>query len=61
MKNRIIHATAGLFILLSLLLAYYVHPNWYWFTVFVGVNLLQSSITNWCLMASILSKFGIKD
>ncbi len=61
MKNRIIHAVAGLFILLSLLLAYYVHPNWYWFTAFVGANLLQSSITNWCLMASILSKFGIKD
>ncbi|MES2479918.1 MAG: DUF2892 domain-containing protein [Bacteroidota bacterium] len=61
MKNRIIHAVAGLFILLSLLLAYYVHPNWYWFTAFVGANLLQSSITSWCLMASILSKFGIKD
>lgn len=61
MRNRIINGIAGLFILISLLLAQFVHPNWYWFTVFVGLNLFQSSITNWCLMSDILKKIGIKN
>ncbi len=61
MKNRIIRAIAGTFILISLLLAMYVNQNWLWFTAFVGANLLQSSITKWCLMDDILTKLGIKD
>ncbi|WP_297798217.1 DUF2892 domain-containing protein [uncultured Eudoraea sp.] len=61
MKNRIVRAVAGTFILLSLLLAIYVNINWLWFTAFVGANLLQSSFTKWCLMEDILTKFGIKD
>ncbi|HET8710633.1 MAG TPA: DUF2892 domain-containing protein [Spongiibacteraceae bacterium] len=51
---------AGTFILLSLLLAIYVNQNWLWFTAFVGVNLLQSGITKWCLMERILQKIGLK-
>lgn len=61
MKNRIIRAVAGSFILLSLLLAIYVNQNFLWFTAFVGANLLQSSITKWCLLEDILTKLGIKD
>ena len=61
MKNRIVRAVAGSFILLSLILAVYVNLNWLWFTAFVGVNLLQSAITRWCLMEDILKKFGVKD
>lgn len=61
MKNRIVRAVAGTFILISLLLAIYVHINWLWFTAFVGVNLLQSSITKWCLMETILEKLGVKN
>ncbi len=61
MKNRMIRAIAGTFILLSLLLANYVNINWLWFTAFVGANLLQSSITQWCLMEIILEKLGFKD
>jgi DUF2892 family protein len=60
MKERIIRALAGTFILLSLVLSIYVNINWLWFTAFVGVNLLQSSITKWCLVAQILDKFGVK-
>jgi len=60
MKERIIRAIAGIFILTSLLLAIYVNINWLWFTAFVGLNLLQSSLTKWCLLAQILNKFGIK-
>lgn len=61
MINRIIRAIAGTFVLISLLLAIYVNHNWLWFTAFVGANLLQSSITKWCLMEDILKKLGIRD
>jgi hypothetical protein len=61
MKTRIIHAIAGSFILISLLLSIYVNQNWLWFTAFVGANLLQSSLTKWCLMDDILTKLGVKD
>jgi hypothetical protein len=61
MKNRIIRAIAGTFIIASVLLGMYVNPNFYWFTIFVGANLLQSSITKWCLMEDILTKLGVKD
>ena len=61
MKNRIVRGIAGTFILASLLLAIYVNQNWLWFTAFVGVNLLQSSITKWCLMDQILDKLGVKN
>ena len=56
MINRLIRAIAGTFIILSVLLGMYVNENWYWFTIFVGANLLQSSITKWCLMEDILRK-----
>ncbi|UFH35175.1 YgaP family membrane protein [Flavobacterium acetivorans] len=61
MKNRIVRAVAGIFIMISLLLAVYVNQNWLWMTAFVGVNLSQSSITKWCLLEDILKKLNIKD
>jgi hypothetical protein len=61
MINRIVRGIAGSFILISLALAVYVNINWLWFTAFVGANLLQSSLTKWCLMDKIVSKLGAKD
>lgn len=61
MLNRIVRGVAGTFVLISLILAVYVNINWLWFTAFVGVNLLQSSITQWCLMEDILKKFGVSN
>ena len=61
MMNRIIRAIAGAFVVLSVVLGMYVNENWLWFTVFVGANLFQSSLTKWCLMGDILRKFGVKD
>ena len=61
MINRYIRAIAGTFILISLLLAIYVNINWLWFTAFVGANLLQSSLTSWCLMEKILKKLGVRE
>ena len=54
-----IRVIAGSLVLISLALSYYVNPNWLWFTVFVGANLLQSGITKWCLMEKILAKLGV--
>ena len=61
MKNRIIRALAGTFILISLLLAIKVNVNWLWLTAFVGANLLQSSMTKWCMLEVILRKLGVKN
>lgn len=59
--ERYIRIIAGSFILISLLLAHFVSPYWLWFTAFVGVNLIQSGITKWCLMEDILRKLGVKE
>jgi len=59
--DRIVHVFAGTVILASLALAHLHNLNWLWLTAFVGANLLQSGITNWCLLASILRKLGVPD
>ena len=57
--ERYIRMIAGTFVLISLALAHWVSPYWLWFTAFVGANLLQSSLTRWCLMEDILAKLGV--
>lgn len=54
MKERIVRAVAGTFVLTSILLAYFIDINWFWLGVFVGVNLLQSSFTKFCPLEKIL-------
>jgi hypothetical protein len=58
-REHIIRGVAGTFVLGSLALGWWVSPYWFLFTTFVGVNLLQSSVTRWCLMDDILKKAGI--
>jgi hypothetical protein len=58
--ERMLRMIAGLFVLASLALGYWVSPFWYWFTAFVGLNLFQSAFTNWCPMMSILRKMGVQ-
>ncbi len=55
-----IRLIAGSFVLISLALAHWVDHRWLFFTAFVGLNLIQSSFTGWCLMEKILAKFGVK-
>lgn len=55
-----IRAIAGTFVIISVSLGYFFHPYWYLFTVFVGINLLQSAFTKWCLMENFLEKLGVK-
>lgn len=62
---RIVRLFAGTFILLSLLLGIPGSPLfastwWLGLTAFVGVNLLQSSLTQWCPLEIILRKFGVQ-
>jgi hypothetical protein len=56
--DRIVHAFAGSMVIVSLLLAHFVSPWWLLLAAFVGVNLLQSSITGFCPLAIILKKAG---
>ena len=58
--DRIVLGFAGAMILLSLLLSVIHSPYWLWFTAFVGANLLQSSITGFCPLATILKTVGVK-
>ncbi|MGD2174553.1 MAG: DUF2892 domain-containing protein [Candidatus Brocadiaceae bacterium] len=58
--ERYIRLIAGGFILLSLALGWWVSPWFLLFTVFVGANLFQSALTNWCLMEDILAAFGVE-
>ena len=57
--DRAVFAFAGVMILLSLALAHFVSPMWLWFTAFVGLNFLQSSITGFCPAAIVFRKLGI--
>jgi hypothetical protein len=62
---QIVRVVAGSFILISLALGIpgspiYVSQWWLAFTAFVGANLLQSGVTRWCLMESIMRKLGVK-
>lgn len=63
--ERIVRIVAGSFILFTLSLGVeacplFVSRHFLWLTVFVGLNLFQSGITNICPLNSILAKFGIK-
>ena len=54
-----IRLIAGTFVLVSLALGWWVSPWWFLLTAFVGVNLVQSALTRWCLMEDILRSTGI--
>ncbi len=56
MIQLLVRRFAGIFILASLALGYFVNPYWYLFNAFVGLNLFQSSFTNWCPLEKILEK-----
>lgn len=59
MQERIVRAVAGILILLSIIMSLAVDVKWLYLTGFVGLNLLQSSLTKWCLMNTILTKLGV--
>lgn len=58
-NDNIIRRFAGTFILASLALGWWVHPAWFLFTAFVGVNLFQSSFTHFCPLERMLGRVGL--
>lgn len=58
-NDLVIRRFAGVFVLLSLALGYWVHPAWLLFTAFVGLNLLQSSFTHVCPLERMLGRTGL--
>lgn len=64
--ERALRGIAGAVILLSLGLAWMQsgidlgQMSWLWLTIFVGLNLLQSSFTDWCPMVAMLRKAGLR-
>ena len=57
--DRYLRLIAGFFVMLSVAMGIWVHPYWFGFTAFVGLNLFQSAFTNWCPMITILRKLGV--
>lgn len=60
---QLVRLLAGIFILLSLALGIpgspvFVSQWWLAFTAFVGANLLQSALTKWCLLETVMRKLG---
>ncbi|SHK18471.1 Protein of unknown function [Shimia gijangensis] len=58
--NKAVMALAGFMVLLSVLLTWFVSPNWMLLTIFVGANLFQSAFTGFCPAAMIFRSFGLK-
>ena len=55
-----VEAFAGFMVLLSVALAYWVHPGFLWLTVFVGANLFQQAFTGFCPAAAAMRKLGMR-
>ncbi|MCA9752468.1 MAG: DUF2892 domain-containing protein [Gemmatimonadetes bacterium] len=60
-RTDVFRAIVGTMILLSVALGYFVSPYWFLFTVFIGLNLLQSAFTKWCLLSDILKKTSLRE
>jgi hypothetical protein len=57
--EKLIRIFAGAFVLVSLALGVFVHPNFLWFTAFVGANLFQSGFTGFCPLELILKRCAV--
>lgn len=58
--DRTVMMFAGFMVLASLALGFYVSPYWYLLTAFVGLNLMQASLTGFCPAAMVFKKLGVK-
>lgn len=58
--DRWVLRVAGSMILLSLILSQLHSGYWLWLTAFIGANLLQSSFTGFCPLATVLHRLGVR-
>ena len=56
--DRAVMMFAGFMVLVSLGLGFYVSPWWYLLTIFVGLNLIQASVTGFCSAAMVFRRLG---
>ncbi|MGL5429333.1 DUF2892 domain-containing protein (plasmid) [Vibrio sp. HDW18] len=54
-----VRVLAGSMILLSVILTWWVHSQFLWLTVLVGINLIQSAFTGFCPAVLLLKKLGL--
>jgi len=59
--DRSVMMFAGIMILVSVGLTLWVSPLFVWFTAFIGVNLIQSSVTGFCPAALVFKKLGVRE
>ncbi|NBC26250.1 MAG: DUF2892 domain-containing protein [Bacteroidetes bacterium] len=57
--KRTMRLFAGSMITGSLILAHFFSPYWYLLTLFVGVNMMQSAFSRWCLAEQIIEKYNL--
>jgi len=58
--NNAVRALAGTMVLVSVALVYFVSPWFLLFTVFIGLNLIQSAFTGFCPPEFLFRKMGLK-
>jgi Flp pilus assembly protein TadB len=58
--DRAVMLFAGCMVLLSVVLTVFVSPLFVWFTVFIGLNLIQSAFTGYCPAARVFRAMGVK-
>lgn len=58
--DRVVMMFAGAMVLLSVVLTLWVSPYWIWFTVFIGLNMIQSAFTGFCPAAAIFRRLGVR-
>lgn len=58
--DRGVRVVAGIFVLLSLALGWWVSPYFLLFTAFVGINLIQSAFTGFCPAEMLLRRCGLR-
>ena len=58
--EQMLRFIAGATVMATAALGMWVHPGFLWVTLFVGANLLQSGVTNWCPMMAFLRRAGVK-
>ncbi len=58
--DKALFILAGSMIIISTLLAMFYSPNWHWFTLFIGANMIQSTFTGFCPPSFFMKKLGMK-
>jgi len=57
--KRTMRLFAGGMVTISLALGYFFSPYWYLLTLFVGLNMMQSAFSRWCLAETIIRKYNL--